>query len=401
MASHDLGTRIVKLPRPVNRNRASELPGDLDDDGVLGTVRLEIPDRTIIKVLAYVILAALVVSAAHLIASVLILLVVATFLAIALDPAVRLFQRTLRLPRMAAIALILILGAAAMVGFVSALVPPLVDQSTAMAREAPQLGHDLRTHHWIARLDNRYDLIDQASNSAERLPRLLVDQAGSVLAVALSGIAGFFTLVLLTAFLLIEGGAITQGLVNVWPQLAKRRWWSLVQESYASIGGYVAGTLLVALIDGIAVLILLEVIGAPFALPIALWASVWGLLPVVGGVIGSIPAIAAAFSVGPVQGFVALALSLAYHLVARAIMHPAIVGRAIALSPFFVFISILLGDKLLGIIGIVLAIPLAGIAQIVISDRLRRRAGEVETVPVPSIHPPEPEPEPEPEPAPS
>jgi predicted PurR-regulated permease PerM len=368
--SHGNGTDAVRLP---GRTQVIQDGEDPDELGDVRTVRVVVPDRTFVKFIAYVLAALLLVSVARLVLGALVLLVVAMVLAIALDPAVRLLERRLRMSRMTAIGVLFLAGAVLLVGFVLAFVPPLADQTSKLVNEAPRLNHDLRAHHWIRQLDDRYDVVNQATNALQRLPKHVVADAGSVLTLALSSIAGLITLVLLTAFLLIEGGDITRSIVTIWPQVAKRRWWTLVQDSYSSIGGYVSGTLLVALIDGVTVLVLLEVVRAPFALPIALWATIWGILPVVGGFVGSAPAVIAAFSVGTVPGIIVLAVSLGYHLVIRAILHPAIVGRAIALSPFFVFISIVMGEKLLGIIGIVLAIPLAGIAQIVIADLLRER----------------------------
>lgn len=335
-------------------------------------VALVIPTRTLVKVLAFVIGAWLIVGVGQRITSALVLLAVAALLAVALDPLVRRLER-LGLSRMLASVGLCMLLVALMAGMIAIFAAPLASQSTRLASRAPHARADLLRHQWVADLDARTHVLDRGAKLIEGLPERAARDWSAILQTIAQGVVGALTLMFLTAFLLIEGPQLSRGARELWPQLAERRWWALVTEAHATVGGYVTGTMLVALIDGLVVLVLLLATGTPYVLPLALWATIWAILPIVGGVVGTAPAVLVAFTGGLVPGIVVLIGATLYHSVVRAILHPAIVGRAIEMSAFFVFLAIVLGDDVLGLVGILLAVPLAAIIQIVVADAVKAR----------------------------
>jgi predicted PurR-regulated permease PerM len=342
---------------------------------------VSISTRTVIKVIALVLLAWLLVSIGKMVASALLLLAIGVFLAVALDPVVRFIQRS-GLPRLWAVVTLMALLLCALGGLTALFAAPLASQSSNLAKEAPHFKEHLLRHKMIDDLNERTKAVDKAAAAIEKLPEAAADDATEVVSVIAHGVIGTLTLIFLTAFLLIEGPHLAAGATVLWPQLRERRWWTLLQQTYGTIGDYVGGTLLVALIDGVVIAILALVLGIPFALPLAVWATIWGVLPIVGSVIGTVPAIIVALTVSPVAALIVLIVSILYHSVARAILHPAIVGRAIEMSAFFVFLAILLGESMLGLVGILLAVPCAGIIQLVIADMVQQRqAGEIVTAP--------------------
>jgi predicted PurR-regulated permease PerM len=338
-------------------------------------VTLHIPTRTILKVLALTIGAWALLGVAKLIGSALLLLTIALFLAVALDPLVRRLQR-LRMNRLWAVVALMTMLVLILAGIGALFAAPLASQSSKLASEAPHMKEDLLRHDTIRRANERTHALDRLSDEVQKLPEQAAGDAAKVLAVLAHGVIGAFTLVFLTAFLLIEGPQLTRGAQVLWPQLRERRWWSLLQSSYSTIGDYVGGTMLVALIDGIVIALLAFVLHVPFALPLAVWATLWGLLPIIGSVIGTAPAIVLALTVSPLAAIIVLVVSVLYHSVARAILHPAIVGRAIEMSAFFVFLAILMGESVLGMVGILLAVPAAAIIQLIVTDIIERRDSE-------------------------
>jgi predicted PurR-regulated permease PerM len=335
-------------------------------------VALVVPTRTLLKVIIFVLGAWVVVDVGQRIASALLLMAVAALLAIALDRPVRYLERR-GLGRLLASISVCTLLIVILAGMITAFAAPLASQSARLASRAPHARQDLLRHHWIAKLDHKTHALDKAATFAQGLPARAAGDWGQILQTFAQGLVGALTLIFLTAFLLIEGPQLVRGSRILWPQLAERRWWSLLNEAYTTIGSYVTGTMLVALIDGIIVLILLVATGTPYVLPLALWALVWAVLPIIGGFIGSVPAVLVAFTGGVVPGIIVLVGATVYHVIVRAILHPAIVGRAIEMSAFFVFLAIVLGDDVLGLVGILLAVPLAAIIQLAIADALKER----------------------------
>lgn len=335
-------------------------------------IALYIPARTIVKVVAVVLAAWLLVDISRLVASALLLLMVAAFLAVALDPAVRFIQRR-GLPRLWSVVVLGFVVLVILAGMVTLFSAPLVSQSSKLADRAPHFQDDLLKHESLRKINDSTHVIDKGAKGIEKLPDIIAEDAADIAEVALHGVIGALTLVFLTAFLLIEGPQLAHGAVVLWPQLRERRWWTLLEDSYSAIGKYVGGTLIVSLVDAVVIAALLLVMGVPFLLPLALWAFVWGFVPIIGGVVGTAPAVLVAFTVSPVAGIVVTVGSLLYHIIGRAILHPAIVGHAIEMSAFFVFLAILFGESVLGIVGILLAVPIAAIVQLVIADIVARR----------------------------
>ncbi len=355
-------------------------------------VVLVIPSKTILKVIIFILVTWILVSAGKLIASALLLLTVAIFLAVALNPVVQFLQRR-GLSRLLAVVVLALSGILIAGGIGAAVFPPLINQSGKLAADTPRLRQELSHNKKLAAFDHKYHLLNKAIASVGDLPTVIRHDATAIITVLLSSIIGALTLLFLTAFLLYEGEDIIKGAVIIWPGLVERRSWGLIQEAYHTVGGYVSGTLLVAVIDGIVILIVLSIFQVPFVLPLALWATLWGIVPIIGGAVGTLPAILVAFTVSPLAGIIVLVVSGVYHIIIRAILHPAIVGRAIEMSPFFVFIAILFGDKLLGLVGIILAIPFASIMQLIVADLLNehREISTTEEVDLPPLTKDEPE----------
>lgn len=335
----------------------------------------------VLKVLVIVAGFALACLLVFLLAPLLLSILIAAFLAVAADPAVRCFQRR-GLGRTGAVLTFTACLVVVLLALVAVFVPPLVDQGTQLAHDTPGYVHDIRGTSVFRHADERYDVIDRASAQLEKLPRTVGSQLGTVVATVFAGIFGAVTVLFLMVLLLIGGGELTAGLVRVFPAIASRRWWRLIIASYRSVSGYVAGTFLIAAIAGATVLVACLALGLPSPLPLALWMALLDIVPLIGATIGALPALAVAFVAGGVtDGIVLLVVLLAYQQLENLVLQPAVLGKVVALSPVVVFVAILAGSQLLGVTGALLAIPLAGVAQIFLREWLAHRGDEQLEVP--------------------
>jgi predicted PurR-regulated permease PerM len=150
----------------------------------------------------------------------------------------------------------------------------------------------------------------------------------------------------------------------------------LLSRSAEAIHGYVSGNLLISLVAGTAAYIALIVLGVPYAGALALVVAVFDLLPMVGAFIGAGSAILVALTVDPMKAVILAVYFLIYQQIENNILQPVVYGRSVRLHPLFVFLAVLAGGDLLGIIGALLAIPVAEIIRLLIAEWLAGRAQE-------------------------
>ena len=141
----------------------------------------------------------------------------------------------------------------------------------------------------------------------------------------------------------------------------------------AAVSGWVIGNVLTSLVAGVAALVVFVSLGMPYATLLALWVAVADLIPLAGATLGAIPAIVVGFLVSPLAGIVVTIFFVLYQQLENHVLQPAVYGRTIRLNPFFVLLAILVGIELAGFVGALLALPVAGIVQIVVLDVLETR----------------------------
>lgn len=327
-------------------------------------VVLDVPARVVFKVLLVGGVFWLAASALGQLTGLLIQLAIAIFLAVAADPVVRRMHRR-GVPRGRAVGVVLLGALAAFALILAIFVPPLVDQGDKLIAAAPEIVRDVQGSGLYERLDRQFDIVDKASEQAAELPGKVSAQLGDVLAAVAAGVLGTITIIFLTVFLLLGGGQLVEGTVRVFPRLAERRWWSIVQGAYTGIAAYVGGAIVIALIGGTVMTITAFALGLPYALPLGLWMMLLEIIPMIGATLGAIPAVIVAFVAGgTVQGFVMLGIVIAYQQVENIVIQPRVQGKAASLSPFIIFLSVLIGSQLLGVLGALFAVPVAGVIQI-------------------------------------
>ncbi|MCW2972303.1 MAG: hypothetical protein JWN72_576 [Thermoleophilia bacterium] len=345
-------------------------------EGAPTNVRIDVPAMVVAKLLFVVLAFALGVLILRELAGFLIQLAIALFLAIAADPIVRKLERA-GIGRGRAIAIVMVTAFVAIGGALSVFVPPLVTQGDRLISNAPGIVRDARDSKLIDRLDRRFDIVDKATEEAGKLPKVVGKEVGSVVGAVVAGIFGAISILFLTLFLLAGGGQAARGTVRVFPRLAERRWWAIIQGAYTGISAYVGGAIIIALLGGASVALMAFILGLPYALPLGLWMMLLEIIPMIGATIGAVPAIIVAFVVGgPVKGIIMIAFIIVYQQIENIVIQPRVQGRAAALSPLVVFMSVLIGSQLLGVLGALFAVPVAGVVQIFMRQVIEQRGTE-------------------------
>ena len=268
------------------------------------------------------------------------------------------------------------LGAVALLAW--ALVPPLVRQTTDLVQALPDAFDDVtRGRGPLGFLQTEYGLADRAREYFEKQngdgvlgftsPALGVVRG--ILTVLVATVTIFF----LVVFMLREGRRwVESGLSLARPE-SRERWERVLAGVTRTIRGYVTGNLLISLIAGGVAYATLMSLGSPFALPVAVLVAVLDLVPLIGATLGTVVAAAAALPEGVVQAIVVVAVFVVYQQLENHLIQPLVYGRTVQLSPLMVLIAVLIGGQVAGIIGALLAIPVAGSIEVVLTELIDLR----------------------------
>lgn len=301
---------------------------------------------------------------------VLILLLIAGFLAIGLNPTVEFLERR-RVKRGRAVAIVLAAVLVFFGGFGLAVVPPIVDQSGQFAKAAPGYLRDLQSNQRVAQLDQRFHFLDKARTYVEQPARLAPSVAGGVLGVGKVVFSAFFstlTVLILTLYFLSSLPAMKSHAYRMVPRSRRARVGLLSDEILTRVGGYVAGALAIAACAGVSTFVLLLVTGVPYPVALALVVAITDLIPLVGATIGAAIVTLIAFFVSVQVGLIAAVFYLIYQQVENYVLYPRIMKRSVDVSPAATVVAVLIGGSLLGVLGALLAIPIAAALQLVLAE---------------------------------
>jgi predicted PurR-regulated permease PerM len=303
--------------------------------------------------------------------SVLVLVFVAGFLAIALGPPVDFLQRR-GLRRSFAILMVYLGIAASIVGVGLLIVPPVVDQVNGLSKDIPGYVKDLRKSKTFRKYDDKYDISKKLNEQAAKLPSKL-GSAASTLQDVTVGVFGalvkLVTVLTMTFFLLVDGGKILRFLLRIRGPTEEERLRAVFEDIYRSTAGYVAGNLLISLIAGVTTYVTLSLLNVPFAAPLAVLMAFLDLIPLVGATIGGVViGIVTLFNDFPTATIVWVVVLVVYQQAENNLLQPLIYRRTVDVSPLLVIIAILIGSTLLGVLGALVAIPVAAALQIMVRD---------------------------------
>ena len=319
--------------------------------------------------------------------------VIALFLAVALGPAVGFFERR-RLPRALAILVVYVFMLLTVFGIGLLVVPPVVNEINNFVGDVPGKVAELRENDTIREYDEKYGIVEKLKEQADSLPQRLGDAAGALQAVTVgvfSAVIQLVTILVMAFFLLLDGKRIMRwGVRELGDRGPRAR--RIAGEIYRSVGGYVLGNLAISLVAGVTTYLVLTILGVPFAVPLAVLMAFFDLLPLVGSAIAGVLIALAVSAFGDMPGdlIVWIVFLLIYQQVENNVIQPIVYRKTIALHPLLVIVAVLVGASLLGVLGALLAIPIAGIVQILVKDWWQGRRGKAqrEQAPPPAVPPP-------------
>lgn len=315
----------------------------------------------------------------YLIRNVIGLLLIAIFFAVAIAPAVN-WLNDRRVPRWASIILVYLGILSAIFGVGLLLVPPIVDGVQSLSEDLPGYIDDLRSNETFRDYDDEYEITERLKEQAEDLPNRLGEAAGTLQDVTVGVFSSFvqlFAILVISFFLLIEGGKILEfGYAQVSPQ-RRRRLRTIANDISDAISGYVFGNFVISILAGIVTYLTLTILDVPFAAPLAILFAFFDLIPLVGATIGGILVGIVVAVVDFPTALIAWAIVLVvYQQIENNLIQPVVYGRAVQIHPLTVLVAILIGASLLGILGALVAIPAAAAIQSVVLDwwRFRRES---------------------------
>lgn len=295
----------------------------------------------------------------YLIRDLLVILFVALIFMSALSPLVKFFER-LMLPKALGIAITYLIIISIVVGVFFVILPPLVEQTSKLLITLPPL-------------------LDQLFNGAHLDKSIFQSELTSLsrnaFSVTLAGFDILLTIIFLlviTFYLLLERDSLEKRVASLFVGREERVRKSIVQIE-EKLGSWLRGQLLLSVIIGVFSYLGLFLLNIPYALPLALFSGLMEVVPVIGPIISALPAIAIALTVSP---FLALGVALMFFFIQQLENHlivPQVMKRAVGLNPLVVILAIATGGRLLGFAGALLAVPIAVVLQIIVTEIIEEK----------------------------
>jgi predicted PurR-regulated permease PerM len=309
------------------------------------------------------------------IASVLVLIVVALFLAAGLNPSVEWFVRR-GLRRSYAVVAVIVAVLAALVLFVLAIVPVISDQVARISESAPGWLDRLQRNQRVQDLDERFDVIDRVRDYVEQ-GDFASGLFGGVLGFGLrvlSTLVDVFVVTVLMLYFLAGLEATKRALYRLAPASRRDRVSKLGDRVIESVGGYVSGAFIVAVCAGLTSLLFLFIVGlGEYAVALAFVVALLDVIPMIGATIGAVVVSAIAFATDVRAGIACVIFYLIYQQVENYVIYPRVMSKSVDIPGALTVIAALIGAALLGVVGALLAIPTAAAILMLTREILIRR----------------------------
>lgn len=295
----------------------------------------------------------------YLIKEVVLLIFISLMLALALAPIVGYLVKK-KVPRGVAV-LIIYLVIIALFGVIGAVaIPPVINQTTKLTASLPKIIESIGNIPFLNKLS-----VDLNNFIAEKF----LGASGNVLKVtvgAFSGILSVFSLMVITAYLLLDFDNVRDSLLYFIPQKPRKETEKVIKEIEFKLGSWLRGEFFLMCIVGFATYILLSILGIDYAAPLALIAGLLEVVPIIGPIISAVPGVIVGFSISPAMGFGTLAVYILVQQLENNFIVPKVMQKAIGFNPLITLVALLIGGRLFGVLGALLSVPITLIISIVI-----------------------------------
>src|SRR5512132_813308 len=323
--------------------------------------------------------------AVYTVRAILVRILIALFIAVSLDPAVRLLARR-GMRRGIAVTLIFLLAAALAAGFLISVIPPLLTQGRNLADDLPGYLTRLQGRSSQFReLNDRYHISDQLQGLVGTLPGRrgtgLLGFTGRVF----GAVFNTLTVLVFTIYFMADMPRIRSGVVRLFPVDRRPRAHQVVDLVVDKVGGYMIGNIIISIIAGLASLIAFSLLGVPFPVPLAFVVAICDLIPMIGATLGAIIGVTVALfstSVWPTTILVA-AFFVGYQQLENYLIAPRVLKTTVELGAAAVLIAGLIGATVLGLVGALMAIPIAAAFNVLLNERLLAHEAAAGVGPIP------------------
>jgi predicted PurR-regulated permease PerM len=308
----------------------------------------------------------------YLVRSILVLVLIAMFVAVSLDPAVRWLIR-LGMRRSHAVAIVITVALCLFAVFIWSIVPPLVEQGNTLFSNLPRYVRDLPDKSRPLReLGARYHLTDRLSELTATLPTKIAGSALGFVQQFFGALLSTLTVLVLTIYFMADMPRLRRSLVRLFPHRRRPQVADIVNVVVDKVGAYMIGNLIISLFAGVTSFLALVLNGVPYALPLAILVAIFDLIPMIGATLGAaLCVLVALFTVGLWPGtVVVLVFFILYQQVENYLIAPRVLRNTVDLSSVAVLLVALIGGTVLGLVGALMAIPIAAAVKAVMGPAL-------------------------------
>ncbi len=311
--------------------------------------------------------------------AVFILIIISLFLAAGLNPAVLFFQ-TRGLNRVASVGAVMGLVLIFVGTFIAIAVPPLIDQGNQLIDNAPQLVKDLNNNALINDLNARYGIVDSLQSKIDSVIKdgqFAITAFGGVIGVGkavVSGLVSALTILVLTLYFLASLPQVVNIGLRFIPASRRNRVSKLVNAIIIRVGAFVGGQAIIATLAALFILIMGLIISMPYTGPLAMVVLICGFIPLIGHFIGMGIVTLVSLTKSPTTAIIALSAYIIYVQIENYLITPKIMRKSLAIPGLVTIIAALLGTSLLGLIGGLLAVPIAAAILLILDEVVFPRA---------------------------
>ncbi len=304
------------------------------------------------------------------IGSTIVLVVVAMFLAVGLNPLVEFFERR-GLGRNWSVLAVILIVLAAIALFLVALVPVIADQVSAIVANAPDWFSQLQHNRTIQRLDRQYNVVAKIQDfvTGAKFGQSVFGGVVGVGVAVLSAVANTFIVVVLTLYFLATLPKVKRSMYRLAPASSRRRVTDLGDRILSNVGSYVSGAFIVAMCAGIASLVFLFAVGLQqYAVALAAVVTILDVIPMIGATLGALVVTAIGLATDPKIGLACLIFYVLYQQFENYVIYPRVMARSVDIPGSVIVIAALVGASLLGVVGALLAIPTAAAILLLVRE---------------------------------
>jgi predicted PurR-regulated permease PerM len=298
-------------------------------------------------------------------ASILVLIFIALFLAIGLNPAVARLRQW-GLPRGGAVAIIALVVVGLLVGGIVALIPPLVGQTTELINNVPDYIQSLQRNETVNELVQRYDILAKVQSALNA--GTVTSTVGGVVGGArllFGTIFNVLTVLVLTIYFMAAFDRIREGAYALVPASRRNRVRLLTDEILTKVGAYMVGALAISVVAGASTFVLAMILGLAYPFALAVVVAVCDLIPQIGATLGAIIVSLVGLASSLTDGIICIVFFIVYQQIENYLIYPNVMRRSVKVSDVAAVVAALLGVGLFGVIGALVAIPMVAAVQLI------------------------------------